>query len=232
MATRVRYLGHSALLIETDGKSILVDPYLSENPKVPADVDAGTIGADLILLSHGHFDHLGDTVAIARRTGAAVVAPYELANWLNKQGVEKTEGIQPGGGMTFADTIQVKMTPAIHGSSLADGTYAGLASGFVVTCGDGATIYDAADTALFGDMDLIGEVGLDLAIVPIGDYFTMGPADAVKAIQRLRPRLAMPIHYDTFPPIVQDATAWAAKVHETTSAKAVTPRPGEWVEVR
>ncbi|WP_435015355.1 metal-dependent hydrolase [Tundrisphaera sp. TA3] len=232
MATRLRYLGHSSLLIESDGKSILIDPYLSECPTTPADVSADTIRPDLILLSHGHFDHLGDTVAIARRTGATVVAPYELANWLNKQGVEKAEGMQPGGGWKGDSGVHVRLTPAVHSSSLADGTYAGLACGFVVTCGDGSTIYDAADTALFGDMDLIGEIGLDLAIVPIGDYYTMGPADAVAAIRRLRPRLAMPIHYNTFPPIAQDARAWAEKVRETTSAMPVTPAPGEWVEIR
>lgn len=232
MATRLRYLGHSALLIETDGKTILVDPYLSENSLAPADVDAGTIAADLILLSHGHFDHLGDTVAIAKRTGATVIAPFELANWIGKQGVEKTEGMQPGGGFQFDPKVHVKLTPAIHSSSLPDGSFAGLASGFLLTLGDGSKIYDAADTALFGDMELIGEAGLDLAIVPIGDYYTMGPADAVKAIQRLRPRLAMPIHYNTFPPIVQDPKAWAEQVHASTSAKAVTPAPGEWVEIR
>jgi L-ascorbate metabolism protein UlaG (beta-lactamase superfamily) len=232
MATRLRYLGHSSLLIEADGKTVLIDPYLSECPTTPDDVSADTITADLILVSHAHFDHLGDAVAIARRTGAAVVAPYELANWLAKQGVERTEGIQPGGTFRGKAGLHVRMTPAVHGSSLADGTYAGLASGFVVTCPDGTKIYDAADTALFGDMDLIGEVGLDLAIVPIGDYYTMGPDDAVSAIRRLRPCLAMPIHYNTFPPIAQDPAAWAEKVHATTSARAVTPKPGEWVELR
>lgn len=232
MATRLRYLGHSALSIESDGRTILVDPYLSENPARPAEIDPESVAADLILLSHGHFDHLGDTVAIAQRTGAPVVAVYELAEWLGKQGVKDVVGMNIGGTYQAFEGVRVRMTPAVHSSSLPDGSPAGLACGFVLHLADGSTIYDAADTALFGDMDLIGEIGLDLAIVPIGDHYTMGVEDSIRALKRLRPKRAMPIHYNTFPPIRQDASAWATRVHETTPAQAVTPRPGEWVEVR
>lgn len=230
MATRVQWLGHACLLIESDGKRLLIDPFLTANPMAAAKPEE--VQADVILVSHGHEDHLGDTVAIAKRTGATVVCNYELSNWLKSQGLTKLHGMQQGGGCQVTPSIHVKLTLAFHGSTLPGGGYGGNACGFLVSFQDGSRIYDAADTGLFGDMKLIGEEGLDLAILPIGDYYTMGPSDAIRAVKLLQPRLVMPIHYNTFPPIEQDVNAWAERVHEETAAKAMVPKPGEWVEVR
>jgi L-ascorbate metabolism protein UlaG (beta-lactamase superfamily) len=229
MATRVQWLGHACLLIESDGKRVLIDPFLTGNPMAGAKADE--VEADVILVSHGHEDHLGDTVAIARRTGATVVANYELGNWLKGQGLTKVHGMQHGGGCQVDPSIHVKLTIAFHGSTLPGGGYGGNPCGFLITFADGTRIYDAADTGLFGDMKLIGEEGLDLAILPIGDYFTMGPADAIRAIKLIQPRAVMPIHYDTFPPIKQDVHAWAERVKEETAARPLVPEPGAWSDL-
>src|SRR4051794_15079337 len=172
MATRVRWLGHACLLLETGGKQILIDPFLTGNPKAAA--KASEVPADFILISHGHADHVGDAIAIAQRTGATVIANYEISEWLGKQGLTKGHGMQMGGGFGFAFG-RLKMTLAFHGSVLPDGTYGGNPAGFHLFLNDGTRIYDAADTGLFGDMRLIGEEGIDLAILPIGDNYTMGP---------------------------------------------------------
>src|ERR1043166_7041088 len=179
MATRVRWLGHACLLVETDGQKILIDPFLTGNPA--AAVKADDVPADFILISHGHADHVGDAVAIARRTGATVVCNYEISEWLQKQGLKKVHGQQHGGGHAFPFG-RVKLTLAFHGSMLPDGSYGGNPCGFLLTFKDGKKVYDAADTGLFGDMKLIGEEGIDLALLPIGDNFTMGPADALRAL--------------------------------------------------
>jgi len=233
MSTRVRWLGHAALLLESDGRTLLIDPFLTGNPK--AAVEAGDVPADLILISHGHGDHVGDSVAIAQRTGATVATNYEISEWLKQppQGISaaKVQGLQHGGSFLFDQAVRVKLTLAFHGSVLPDGTYGGNPCGFIVTFPDGTKIYDAADTALFGDMALIGEEGLDLAILPIGDYYTMGPDDAVRAVKLLKPRYVLPIHYNTFPPIAQDAHAWAARVKSETNAQPVVLQPGEWFEI-
>lgn len=231
MSTRVRWLGHSSLLLESDGRNVLIDPFLTGNPK--AAVTAEEVPADLILVSHGHGDHVGDAVAIAQRTGATVVTNYEISNWLQQapRGLAKVHGLQHGGGFTFDTGERVKLTLAFHGSVLPDGTYGGNPCGFVVTFPDGTKVYDAADTALFGDMALIGDEGLDLAILPIGDYYTMGPDDALRAVKLLKPRYVLPIHYNTFPPIVQDAAAWGERVKNETKAIPVVLNPGDWFEI-
>src|SRR5829696_9317731 len=205
MSTRVRWLGHSCLLFESGGRHVLVDPFLTGNPKAAASADE--VPADLILVSHGHGDHVGDAVSIAERTGAPVVTNYEIAEWLKApgRGLTDVHGLQHGGGTTFEGIARVKLTPAFHGSVLPDGTYGGNPCGFVITFPDGTKVYDAADTSLFGDMRLIGEEGIDLAILPIGDYYTMGPDDALRAVAMLAPRFVLPIHYDTFDAIAQDA---------------------------
>ncbi len=233
MATRVRWLGHSALLVESEGRSVLIDPFLTGNPS--AAVSADEVSPNLILISHGHGDHVGDAVAIAKRTGATVASNYEISLWLQEpqQGVpaEKVQGLQHGGSFLFDNAVRVKLTLAFHGSALPDGSNGGNPCGFVLTLPDGLRIYDAADTALFGDMALIGEAGIDLAILPIGDYYTMGPEDAVRAVKLLKPRFVLPIHYNTFPPITQDAAAWAERVKAETSAQPVVLQPGEWFTV-
>jgi L-ascorbate metabolism protein UlaG (beta-lactamase superfamily) len=233
MSTRVRFLGHAALQFQCDGRSVLIDPFLTGNPK--AAIKADEVAADLILISHGHGDHVGDSIAIAKRTGATVASNYEIGEWLQQpaQGLSgsKVHGLQHGGSFVFENAVRVKLTLAIHGSVLPDGTYGGNPCGFVVTCPSGTKIYDAADTGLFGDMALIGEEGLDLAILPIGDYYTMGPDDALRAVKLLKPRFVLPIHYNTFPPITQDASAWAVRVTNETSAQPVVLQPGEWFEI-
>jgi L-ascorbate metabolism protein UlaG (beta-lactamase superfamily) len=228
MATRLCWLGHACLLIESDGQRLLIDPFLTGNPKAATTADK--VQADFLLVSHGHGDHVGDTVAIARRTGATVIANYEISEWLKKQGVSKVNGQQHGGGHAYPFGY-VKLTLAFHGSALPDGSNGGNPCGFVLTFPDGTRIYDAADTALFGDMALIGEEGIDLAILPIGDYYTMGPDDAVRAVKLIRPRFVLPIHYNTFPPITQDVDAWAARIKAETSAEPVVLRPGDWFEI-
>ncbi len=228
MATRIRWLGHAALLVETDGLNLLIDPFLTGNPA--AAINPGDVPADFILVSHGHGDHVGDTIAIAQRTGATVICNYEISEWLHKQGVAKAHGMQHGGGHSFPFG-RCKLTLAFHGSALPDGANGGNPAGFYLTLKDGTRLYDAADTGLFGDMRLIGEEGIDVALLPIGDNYTMGPDDALRAVKLLQPRKVVPIHYNTFPLIQQDAAAWAARVRKETSAEPVVVKPGEWVTV-
>jgi L-ascorbate metabolism protein UlaG (beta-lactamase superfamily) len=228
MATRVSWLGHAALLVVSDGQNLLIDPFLTGNPMAARRADQ--VPANYILVSHGHADHVGDTIAIAKRTGATVITNYEISEWFLKQGLTKVHGQQHGGGFNHGFG-RVKLTLAFHGSVLPDGTYGGNPCGFLLYLKDGKKVYDAADTGLFGDMKLIGEEGLDLAILPIGDNYTMGPDDSIRAIKLLQPRKVLPIHYNTFPLIVQDASAWAARVRKETSAEPVVLEPGEWMDV-
>jgi L-ascorbate metabolism protein UlaG (beta-lactamase superfamily) len=232
MSTRLQWLGHSCLLFETGGKHVLIDPFLTGNPKAAA--TAGDVPADLILISHGHGDHVGDAVAIARRTGAKVLCNYEISEWLMAtQGLASDQvlGLQHGGGTTVAGIGRIKLTLAFHGSALPDGSNGGNPCGFLMTFDDGTKVYDAADTALFGDMKLIGEESLDLAILPIGDFYTMGPDDAIRAVKLLTPRRVVPIHYNTFPAILQDAQAWAEQVRKATEAEPVVLQPGDWLDL-
>jgi L-ascorbate metabolism protein UlaG (beta-lactamase superfamily) len=226
MATRVCWLGHATLWLQLDRVNVLIDPFFTGNPACPKKPDE--VPADFLLVSHGHGDHLGDAVPIAKRTGATVICNYEISEWLQKQGV-KAHGMQHGGGFRFPFG-RVKLTLAFHGSMLPDGSNGGNPCGFLITANDGTKVYDAADTGLFGDMKLIGEEGLDLAFVPIGDNYTMGPDDAVRAVKFLTPRKVVPIHYNTWPPIAQDAAAWAERVRKETGAEPVVLKPGEWVE--
>jgi L-ascorbate metabolism protein UlaG (beta-lactamase superfamily) len=227
MATRVCWLGHACILIESDGQRILIDPFLTGNPAAAA--KAEDMAADFILVSHGHGDHLGDTVAIARRIGATVVTNFEICQWLQGKGV-KAHGQQHGGGHAFPFG-RVKLTLAFHGSVLPDGTYGGNPCGFLITFKDGKKVYDAADTGLFGDMRLIGEEGIDLALLPIGDNYTMGPDDALRAVQLIQPKKVVPIHFNTWDVIAQDAAAWSERVRSETRTAPVVLKPGGWVEV-
>ena len=226
MSTRVRWLGHAAMSIETAGHRILIDPFFTGNPK--AAIAADQAEADFILISHGHGDHVGDSIAIAKRTGALCIANYEIAGWLEQQGVKKTHGQQHGGGFNHPFG-RVKLTLAFHGSMLPDGSNGGNPCGFLIYLKDGKKIYHAADTGLFGDMRLIGEEGIDLAILPIGDNYTMGPDDSIRAIKLIQPKKVMPIHYDTWPVIAQDANAWAARVKKDTTAEPAVLQSGQEV---
>ncbi|HMF15558.1 MAG TPA: metal-dependent hydrolase [Gemmataceae bacterium] len=228
MPTRIRWLGHACILLETNGLNVLIDPFLTGNPA--AAVKAEDVSADFILISHGHGDHVGDAIDIARRTGATIISNYEISEWLKGMGVAKVHGQQHGGGHAFPFG-RVKLTLAFHGSMLPDGSNGGNPCGFLLYLKDGTKIYHAADTGLFGDMRLIGEEGLDLAILPIGDNYTMGPDDAVRAVKMLEPKKVVPIHYNTWDIIAQDAGAWANRIRKETKAQPVILKPGDWMEV-
>jgi len=227
MTVKVTWYGHACFLIETKGTKLLTDPFLTGNPLAPVRVDK--VEADYILVSHGHGDHVGDGVAIAKRTGATVISNFEIQNWFVSQGVENVHAQHVGGGYDYP-WGRVKLTIAHHGSALPDGTYGGNPVGFLFYI-EGKKIYHACDTGLFYDMRLIGEEGIDLAILPIGDNFTMGPDDALRAVKLIEPRQVVPIHYNTFDVIKQDPHAWARRVESETSAKVVVMGPGDTLEL-
>jgi len=220
------WLGHGAMALHVGDKHLLVDPFLTGNPAAAAAPEE--VKADFILLSHGHGDHVGDTVAIAKRTGATVIANFEIASWLEGQGVT-AHGQHLGGGHDFS-CGDVKLTQALHGSGLPDGSYGGNPCGFLITTTEGKKIYLACDTGLFGDMSLIGDEGLDLAVLPIGDNYTMGPADALRAAKLLRAKNVVPVHFNTWELIAQDANAWAVQVEAETGSKVKVLKPGESFE--
>jgi L-ascorbate metabolism protein UlaG (beta-lactamase superfamily) len=223
VTTKLTWYGHAALGLETDGHKIIIDPFLSGNPVAAISPDA--VDADFILISHGHDDHLGDSVAIAQRTKALVISVNEIALWFGNQGIE-AHGQHIGGGYKYPFGY-LKLTLALHGSELPDGSSGGNPAGFLLATNDGKKIYMAQDTGLFGDMKLIGDEGIDLALLPIGDNFTMGPEDALRAVKLIRPKVVIPIHYNTFDLIKQDADAWAERVSNETDSKAVILKPGE-----
>lgn len=202
---------------------MLIDPFLSGNPS--ASVSADEVAADAILVTHGHEDHVADVEAIAKRTGALVVSNFEIVSWFQARGVENAHPMHIGGQHSF-DFGTVKLTIAHHGSALPDGSNGGNPTGVILKSEDG-NIYHAGDTGLFSDMQLIGDEGLAVAILPIGDNFTMGPADSVRAVQFLNPATVIPAHYNTWPLIEQDAEAWAAAVKSETGAAPAVLAPGE-----
>lgn len=185
--------------------------------------------ADFILVSHGHGDHVGDAVSIARRTGALVISNFEISNWFEKQNI-KTHAQHIGGGYRHPFGY-LKMTQALHGSALPDGSYGGNPVGFLLTTLDDKRIYIACDTGLFGDMRLIGEEGIELAIIPIGDNYTMGPQDALRAVKLIRPRHVIPVHYNTWGLIAQDPIAWAEQVEIETTSLVHILAPGDYYEI-
>ena len=228
MTTTVTWYGHATMGLETGGYNLLIDPFFTGNPT--ASTTADQVEADFILVSHGHGDHVGDAAEIAGRTGALVITNAEIAGWFNKQGV-KAHGQHIGGGYNHPFGY-LKLTFAIHGSGLPDGSYGGNPAGLLITTNEGEKIYFACDTGLFGDMSLIGEEGIDLAVLPIGDNYTMGPDDALKAIKFLQPKHAIPVHYNTFDVIAQDPDAWAESVRESTDTQVTVLKPGESYTVK
>lgn len=228
MNTKITWYGHSTLGLETSGYKILIDPFFSGNPA--ANIKAESAQADFILITHGHSDHIGDSVAIAKRTNAVVIANFEIINWLNKQGVKNTHAQHLGGGYQHPFGY-LKLTLALHGSSLPDGSYGGNPAGFLITTNDQKKIYFAGDTGLFGDMQLIGEEGIDLAILPIGDNYTMGPADALRAVKLIKPAHVIPIHYNTWPLIAQNENSWEKIVHAETQSKVHLIKPGSFFDL-
>ncbi len=221
--TRLTWLGHGSWAMNFRGIHVLLDPFLDDSPTAP--VKSNDVAADYILVSHGHYDHVADVPAIARRTGATVVANFEISQWLAQQHqIEDGLGMNLGGQVTLPFGT-VKMTVAWHSSQLPDGSDGGHPGGYLITCPD-AKIYFACDTALFSDMSLFAK-GVDLAVLPIGDLFTMGPDDALSAVQLIEPKKVVPNHYNTWPPIEQDARQWAERVRRESSAEPVVLEPGE-----
>lgn len=218
MALEITFLGHAGFLLGDGSRTLAIDPFLTGNPL--AEREAGDIECDAIALTHGHADHLGDTVAIAKRTGATVVAAFEIAEFLGGQGLEKLEPGNPGGRVRLP-FASVSFTQAFHSSSY-EGRYMGMPCGLVIEMA-GVTVYHAGDTALFSDMRLIGEVYRpSVAMLPIGDRFTMGPELASRAAELVGAKVAIPIHYNTWPPIEQDPAAFRPKGVEVR-----VMRPGE-----
>ena len=205
---RLTSYGHSCFLVEVAGQRFVFDPYLKENPH--GRVDPARVPCDFVLCSHAHEDHIADALVLAKLHGATLVAPYALAEHFGALGA-KTLDLMPGGGVNFP-WGRIQMTMAIHSSALelpgGHNIAMGAPCGYLVRAG-GQSVYHAGDTGLFGDMAFIGRGGLDLALVPIGDRYTMGPADAVEALNLLRPRLAVPMHYDTLEKIRQNPHAFA-----------------------
>ena len=222
MSIEFKWLGHSAFAFKVDGHDFLMDPFLTGNPLAAASAD--DVAAEIIFLTHAHGDHVGDTIAIAKRTGAKVVSNAEIAGWAGKQGVE-SHGMNTGGGYDF-DFIHARQTIAFHSSSFPDGTYGGDPNGFIFTTTSKQRIYFAGDTALFSDMKLIGEAGIDIAFLPIGDNYTMGPEDALKAVNIIKPRIVVPMHYNTFPVIAVDVAGWANRISSETDAQPIVLDPG------
>jgi L-ascorbate metabolism protein UlaG (beta-lactamase superfamily) len=222
MSISFTWLGHSAFAMEIDGHKVLFDPFLTGNPLAATTPDK--VEAELIFISHAHNDHCADAIAIAKRTGAKIIANAEIANWASKQGAN-AHGQNTGGGYDHG-FVHVKQTIAFHSSSFADGTYGGQPNGFVVTSKNRQRIYFAGDTALFSDMQLIGEAGIDIAFLPIGDNYTMGPEDALQAVKLIRPKYVVPMHYNTFTSIAVDVAGWANRVNNETGAQPIVLDPG------
>ena len=225
--TTLTFLGHGSFEVKTGSHLLLIDPFLTDNPAAAKSADE--VEADFILITHGHFDHVADAVEIAKRTGATVIANFEIAAWFEKQGVENTHAQNIGG--EFQHSFGgCKFTIAHHSSGLPDCSDGGDPCGFLLKVDDG-TVYFAGDTGLFYDMTLIGEEGVDLAVLPIGDNFTMGPDDALRAVKLIGPKRVLPCHYNTWPPIEQDAAAWGRRVSTETKAEPVILDPGQSTEL-
>jgi L-ascorbate metabolism protein UlaG (beta-lactamase superfamily) len=221
---KVTYYGHSCFAAQVANRTLLFDPFITGNELAKA-IDVSKVPADYILVSHGHGDHMADAAGIARRTGATIVSNFEITEWFGKQGLSKTHPLNHGGGWSF-DFGRVQFVNAIHSSSLPDGTYGGNPGGFVVESAEG-NFYYSGDTALTMDMKLIGEsTRLTFAALCIGDNFTMGIDDAIKAAQFVGCSEILGLHYNTFPPIKIDSPA-AVEKFKAAHQRLHLLRPGE-----
>lgn len=225
MSLQITWLGHSCWMIEFEAFRLLIDPFLDENPS--AKCKAADVNATHVLVSHGHFDHVADAASIANRCQAMLISNYEIATWFQeKQQVQQVVGMNLGGTVKLPFG-SVKQTIAWHSSVLPDGTYGGNPSGFLIKLSNGMNVYYAGDTALFSDMGMLARERVDVAIVPIGDLFTMGPDDSAEATALIQPRHVLPTHFNTWPPIAQDPVAWSDLIRNRTTAIPWTPQVGE-----
>jgi L-ascorbate metabolism protein UlaG (beta-lactamase superfamily) len=221
---RLTWHGHSCFTLETgDGTRIMIDPWLDENPT--ADIKAADVEKlDYILVSHGHFDHFADCIPLAKRTGATVISTFELVSFCEQEGVKNGHGMNIGGAYLFPFG-RVKLTPAVHTGSIAgdkEGAFTTDCCGFLISLDGGPSIYHAGDTALITDMQLL-QGRVDLAILPIGDNFTMGPEDAARAVEMIQPETVIPMHYNTFEVINQNPESFREMVGEAARVEILEP---------
>ncbi|HWQ48468.1 MAG TPA: metal-dependent hydrolase [Methanosarcina sp.] len=226
---KITWLGHSAFLFEAE-KKLLIDPFISGNPLAPCSPEE--LNPDIIAVTHGHRDHLGDTIEIGKRTGCRIVSIHEVANYIKSKGVF-AEGVGKGGTVNI-EGIKLTMTEALHSSSIDASGFSfdgGSPAGFIIRM-NGHSIYHAGDTGVFGDMQLIGELyEPELALLPIGDKFTMGIKEATKAVELIQPKIVIPMHYNTFDVISQDPEEFKRAVEAKVDTKIVIMKPGESIKL-
>jgi L-ascorbate metabolism protein UlaG (beta-lactamase superfamily) len=227
MSYQITFYGHGTFGLNVEDYKILIDPFFTDNPAT--NTKAADLSPDYLLITHGHGDHIGDAVELTKRTGAKVIANAEIAKWMADHGAE-TYPQHIGGGKNYPFGY-VKLTQAVHGSSLPDGSYGGMPGGFLITLLSGKKIYFAGDTGLFAGMSLIGEESVDLALLPIGDNYTMGPDDALRAVKLIQPQRVVPAHYNTWPLIAQDPQEWKKRVESATSATVHVMEPDTTIDL-
>lgn len=230
---KITYLGHAAFkIVSQKGVTIYVDPFLSGNPKTPAEMKT-VEKADLILVTHGHGDHLGDALAIAEKTKGKIVVIADLGRYLAKKGAKDVTGMNKGGTYTYQG-ISITMVHALHSSSIVEGDqiiYAGDPAGFIIRFENGFALYHAGDTAVFGDMKIIGDIYKpEISLLPIGNHFTMDPREATYAAKLLRSKYIIPMHYGTFPVLTGTAEEYLKLMQEVPEAKVLVLKPGETVQ--